>query len=304
MKQSFCQLAHTYNPARHSLAGWWWSFKIDGMRCLWIPETKGMRVADVPFANRDRDTRDDIATGLWSRLGKTIFAPSSFVAQLPADICLDGELWTGAGFQETMSIVKQRNPDDRWSDIAYRVFDMPERSVLFSKRELDWETRFTNTYIGAMQRPYMEKYGKILQLLSGPIVPLFQEPIGSSSIDDLLEQALAAGHEGLVFRNPDAYYTTQRSKNLLKHKPFFDAEGIVVGVTEGTGKYTSMLGALVVETDLGQGTKTLELGSGLTDYERSIPPHEWMGTKVTYKYRALSDDGVPREGRFWRICRG
>ena len=78
------------------------------------------------FANTAKDARllvQPIATGLWSRYAKPIHAPAWFLDQLP-EIPLDGELYLGAGeFQELISIVKQHNPDGRWANVKYMVFD-------------------------------------------------------------------------------------------------------------------------------------------------------------------------------------
>lgn len=146
--------------------------------------------------------------------------------------------------------------------------------------------------------------------------------------DDLFDEALAAGAEGGVFVNPRGMYVTQRSHNMLKLKPFLDDEGTITGFVTGDigkgGKYRGMIGALVVEWK----GKSFQL-SGLTDDEREIasriadftnqdaaawaydhpdmPCPNWIagkmfnrGDRITFRYRELSDTGIPKEARFLR----
>jgi len=133
---------------------------------------------------------------------------------------------------------------------------------------------------------------------------------------------LDQGGEGVVIRNPQGIWTPKRHRNILKYKPFSDAEARITGFTSGreTNKGSRLLGkigALILDY---QG-KRLEL-SGLTDAEREfadrmacdwaasnpgIDAPYWIegkqfkkGQTVTFKYRELSDDGIPKEARYWR----
>ena len=108
----------------------------------------------------------------------------------------------------------------------------------------------------------------------------------------------------------------------MKVKGVLDAEGTVTGFTSGRkttkgSKLIGKIGALVLNF---QG-KRLEL-SGLTDEERafeSTPQVEWatnnpgedmppgtqgryfkVGDEVSFIYRELSKDGIPKEARYFR----
>jgi ATP-dependent DNA ligase len=143
-----------------------------------------------------------------------------------------------------------------------------------------------------------------------------------NQVEEYLQRVLDQGGEGVVIRNPEGIWTPKRHRNILKYKPFSDAEARVVGFTSGreTNKGSRLLGkigALIVDY---QG-KRLEL-SGLTDAEREfadqmardwavnnpgIDAPYWVegkhfkkGQAVTFKYRELSDDGIPKEARYWR----
>jgi DNA ligase-1 len=137
-----------------------------------------------------------------------------------------------------------------------------------------------------------------------------------------LDTVLLSGGEGVVIRSGAAKWTPKRHKDILKYKLFNDAEGVITGFTSGreTDKGSRLLGkigALIVNYD----GKRLEL-AGLTDEEREFlnldmartateQPGQDMpsffqgksfkvGQTITFKYRELSDDGVPKEARYFR----
>ncbi len=57
-RREFLQLAHVFDPSKHTIAGWFMSEKLDGMRCFWDGGiTRGMFARDVPFANVAKDDR-------------------------------------------------------------------------------------------------------------------------------------------------------------------------------------------------------------------------------------------------------
>lgn len=318
-KKEFVQLAHTYK--KQNITGWYVSEKLDGMRAYWDGGiTRGMPKSSVPWANTDKDERYVIApdaTGLWSRYGNVIHAPDWWLDTLPK--CpLDGELYIPGYRQDLMKIVKQLDPDSRWEKVEYHVFDCPPFSVLFPDHK-EW----IGQHKGAVLAPAPLSYSLTLQLLQSqiglhPFVKIVEQ-IKLPSVDSisaLLEAVVSKGGEGLVVRAPWAKYEACRSHNLLKVKPYDDAEGKVTGYIAGHGKYLGMVGAIVLDCD---GTR-LEL-SGFTDAERFISSNnisDWanlhpgmvipdynhpqfpLGTMITYKYRGLSKDGVPQEARYFR----
>ena len=140
-------------------------------------------------------------------------------------------------------------------------------------------------------------------------------------VEVFLDQVLAKGGEGVVIRNPHGIWTPKRTPDLLKYKPFLDDEGVITGFTSGRktdkgSKHLGKIGALI----LNYKGKRLEL-SGLTDAEREFAngqhthatahpgedmprdtqgKHFKVGQTVTFKYRELSDEGIPKEARYWR----
>ena len=143
-------------------------------------------------------------------------------------------------------------------------------------------------------------------------------------MEDRLQRILDLGGEGIVLRDGNSCWTPKRHKGIIKYKPFDDAEGTITGFTGGRetdkgSKHLGRIGALILDFN----GKRLEL-SGMTDDEREfdnpkmtdwctrnpgldVPPdvgvnsrHFKKGQTITFKYRELSDDGIPKEARYWR----
>jgi DNA ligase-1 len=85
---------------------------------------------------------------------------------------------------------------------------------------------------------------------------------------------------------------------LLKVKPSRDSEATVVGYTWGKGKLEGLMGSMLVDWEGIQ----FEL-SGFTNEERVIHCKHYeadIRETVSFKYRELTDDGKPKEARYWR----
>jgi DNA ligase-1 len=147
------------------------------------------------------------------------------------------------------------------------------------------------------------------------------------SLDQVLRLAKEvdeAGGEGMMLREPDSVWFPKRRKFIQKVKPRHDDEAVIVGFFGGrkgkTGQFLGKLGGLIVDWN---GT-IFELGTGLTHADRvlfdqhvdvakacqnkpmpnvSATPVFNVGDLVTFSYRELSDDGVPKEAAYLRIRR-
>ena len=215
---------------------------------------------------------------LRTRSGQIINAPSWYIENFPAQP-LDGELWAGRGQFEWLSgVVRRQRPDDDWRQVRYMIFELPEAPGDFRSR------------VHSMQRIVVEAGVPWLQVVEQFEVRDRQE------LEQKLARMVKAGAEGLMLHRADALYSTGRSDDLLKMKPLHDAEATIIAHLPGRGKYRGMLGALRVRTDAGV---EFSLGSGLTDAVRRHPPP--IGTLITYRYRDLTDRGVPRFASYHRV---
>src|SRR4051812_12518464 len=187
-------LANVWKPSIDP-SGWWMSEKYDGLRGYWDGQK------------------------LWSRKGNLIHAPEYFLAELPRDVALDGELWIGHGkFEETMSIVRSETPDDRWNGVRFMVFDAPQANGTFEQR-----MQFLRENVSEGNR-----FVKVVaQARCQGVTQLLAER----------DRVVREGGEGLMLREPESAYEARRSPTLLKVKPYDDAEATVIAHEPGKGKF-------------------------------------------------------------------
>ena len=221
---------------------------------------------------------------LLTRGGQAINPPAWFTANWPATP-MDGELWAGRGqFQTAVSTVRQQDPSDAaWRGIRFMVFDLPAEPGPFTER-----LSKLNSVVGKLGVAWVQA------------VP--QSKVAShSALQNQLKQITKAGAEGLMLHRGSTVYKGVRSDDLLKVKTHDDAEAKVIGHVPGKGKYAGQLGALLVEMPAGDGQKAkrFKLGTGLSNAQRQNPPA--IGSQVTYRYRGLTDSGIPRFASFMRL---
>lgn len=217
---------------------------------------------------------------LWSRKGTAIQAPDYFLAELPEGIALDGELWIGRGqFEETLSTVLSQTPDARWKGVHFMVFDAPQAKGTFEQRV---------QFIAATLPKVNQFANPVPQYLCKGTAHLLAER----------DRVVALGGEGLMLRKPESEYETRRSPTLLKVKPHDDAEATVIAHNPGKGKNAGKLGSLRVKMADG---KEFSIGTGFTDEQRESPPP--IGTVITYRFRGVTKNGLPRFPSYLRVRR-
>ncbi|KID54665.1 DNA ligase [Pseudoalteromonas luteoviolacea] len=216
---------------------------------------------------------------LKTRTGRIIHAPKWFTAVLP-NRWLDGELWAGYNnFAFVSSLVRRKVPDhDNWQQVHYLIFDAPDPMLTFEQR--------------------FQKYQGIVNgLHSIHIKPIPQYHFKTKAhLDDFYNQVLLRGGEGVMLHEKQATHQAGRTAQILKYKPKFDAEAIVMAHLPGKGKYQGMMGAITVKTMEGV---TFNIGTGFTDELRKSPPP--IGSTITFQYQGLTRYGKPRFASFLRI---
>lgn len=157
-----------------------------------------------------------------------------------------------------------------------------------------------------------------------------QLPMGTPQAKELIEETLttvlALSGEGLILKSQSCLWEPERSNNVLKVKPAHDMEAEVIGYTWGRetdrgSKLLGMMGAMVCKcpkgmfklsgftdaqrrmTIIGSGQNAATVGSqhpGEAVVDAIENPLFPRGSQITLAYRELTDDGLPKEGRFLR----
>jgi DNA ligase-1 len=213
------------------------------------------------------------------RSGRPVPAPAWFVAALP-ERPLDGELWLGRNtFARLSGLVRRAEPDDaEWRQVRYMIFELPDAPGDFTAR-----AAAIRALVAQAGLPWLQAVGQF-------------RVADAKALRRKLDEVLRGGGEGLMLHRADASYATGRSAALLKVTPWLDAEARVVAHLPGKGKHADVLGALRMEMPDG---RRFSLGTGFTDAERRAPPP--VGALVTYRYRELTANGLPRFPRYLRV---
>ena len=215
---------------------------------------------------------------LISRGGKVFDTPIWFTALFPKET-LDGELWAAnKKYEDIFSIVSRDKPHKGWQEIAFWIFDAPQNSGNFDAR--------------------LKQMRKIIKTNRSAYLKLIQQNQVSdeSQLMRQLKNTIDRGGEGLMLHKKTALYKKGRSNDLLKLKPYTDAEATVLGYKEGKGKFSKMVGSLKVQGDDGI---VFYIGSGLSDAQRKNPPQ--VGSRVTFRYQGFTKKGIPRFPVFLHI---
>ncbi|MCJ8272228.1 MAG: DNA ligase [Psychrosphaera sp.] len=217
---------------------------------------------------------------LVSRQGNVFWAPQWFVEDFPTNVPLDGELWTQRSqFERVSGIVRQKRADNRaWRSVKFMIFDYPGSKAVFSKR-----IELMKAAVEQADSPYLRM--------------IKQERVGSDqALNDWLDVVVANGGEGLMLHRGLAVYQARRRPDLMKLKIHFDAEAVVLDHLPGKGKFTGILGALLVRDDHGI---VFKIGSGFSNAQRANPPA--VGSTITFKYYGKTRNNVPRFASFMRV---
>ncbi|EER14756.1 DNA ligase, putative [Perkinsus marinus ATCC 50983] len=240
-----------------SYEGWLCAEKLDGVRAMW---------------GRGR---------FQSRYGLTFRPPPWFTAALDRhlgpDIFLDGELWMGRHtFSEAAGILRRQRCQQGWAKVQYHIYDLASQETA--------------------HLPYEERF----ELLKHLLQPIGVHSVGKSSanlatdsdIAGICEEMVRAGGEGLILRDPQGkYLSDKRNPGIVKVKLHDDSEALVIGhlTYQGRGSDRGISSLVVVDRD----RTIFKLGSGLTDEIRRDPPP--VGTVIQYKYSEISAlTGRPR----------
>lgn len=260
--------------------GWWVSEKLDGIRAIWDGEK---------FLSRNSQT------GLGSKVFS--YVPQFVLDSMPGGVALDGEIWLGRNkFNEMSSIsnwipgkkFKQVEIDDKWRQIKYKIFDIPNSTEPYEERMKILDKIILNS----VNCCRIKGLNCILEKVE---ITKVRSP---EHLQEIYRSLTSSGAEGVMLRAPNSPYELKRSKYLLKFKIKDDAEGIVIERLPGTGRLAGMLGSLkteLIKDSVRTGIIT-NVGTGFNDEERTNDPSSRnfipVGSVISFSYMELTEDSV------------
>ena len=276
--------------------GWYASEKFDGYRCLIYYEYTG-RLVFISRAQKEFNVPDWFKEAMPSK-------------KLLKGRVLDGELWAGRENFQMMGTVRKKIPvEEEWLNISFNVYDITNDGKTFLDRQKDLINivKIAKASWNKKRKDLPYPYDKY----ESPLVYTEQKKITSiKRMEEYYKTIIDAGGEGIMLKHPMSLYKGGRSSDMLKYKPSFDREGIIVDFKKGKGKYKDMLGGFVCKPLVNHDTyMTIDQDpdheftlSGMDDdvrmnYKISHP----VGTIITYECSGFTDKGIPRFGRYVRI---
>ncbi len=147
-------------------------------------------------------------------------------------------------------------------DITATALEIPLSLNLFDLLYLNGESLIDIQLI--------ERRKKLEEICDKSIVAVQTITDSAANIEMIYKEALAAGHEGVMLKNPRSFYTPgKRGKNWLKIKPIMDTlDLVVIGGEWGEGRRTSFIGSYLMACRAPDTNRLLSIGrvaTGITD---------------------------------------
>jgi len=232
-------------------------------------------------------------------------------------------------------LIDNINFKKRFKDIMLWVMNHVSEDTYIPPATLRYESAYhmLGVFLEGVEHPRYDSWVSRAAIRHKQFVLPMSYKLAHEKIDYELQKLDDRGGEGLIVRDPNSQYMCERSHKILKVKTWNDAEGTVIGyitgrATDKGSKLLGKMGAMILTLDNG---KRLEL-SGFTDEERELSGYnpelvsgkedwaedwatrnpetecpDWItcllfprGTRVSFRYRGLTKDGIPNEARYWR----
>lgn len=242
------------------------SIKYDGVRLLVFVTSGGVKVK----TSHGKDLR--------------IISLERSMSRLPPGV-YDGEIVLGSGMVKERSSISglvtkciRGTKSDIASKYTFCVFD-----VMSLK---SWETKKDNTKF--IDRTIF--LGQILQNISN-VLAVDQVRIDNKDQEQRwFNSLIKKGYEGLILRYEEDPYIWGRSDRLIKRKAVLEATLKVIGVTEGKeGTRTEgLIGSLISEGYVEDTFVKVDVGPGLSDWDREQDPEYFIGKTIEVQYNSIT----------------
>lgn len=249
-------LAKKY-PESHHEQYYYIQEKLDGNRCI------------AYFDNDEQKWK------FQSRSGKPLKVDfdMSWVTDDVEKPIFDGEIMTlghagSRDFNRTSGAINGKYTNK--SDLHYYIYDIVADKLPYKER-----------------KEILDKYAEqgtgeqcsILPVLD--YVPIYLNTDYNWKLDEWLDKITDKGGEGIMLRDPNAYYQHKRTDALLKYKKLQTMDLRITGWNEGKGKYEGAIGSFICEND----EHTIKVNvAGINDYIRWSEPEQWIGRIIEVAY--------------------
>jgi hypothetical protein len=165
-----------------------------------------------------------------------------------------------------------------WDIIPYDEF-------VVGKGKYNYHTRFS--VLESLSLP------KKIHLVESKVV------VSLEDAQQIFEVYLADGQEGIILKDMNGIWEDKRTKSQIKFKGELECDLKIVGIEEGTGKYTGMLGAILCES--ADGVIKVRVGSGFSDDQRKNLGKEIVDKIAAVKYNMRIKNKLGEESLFLPI---
>lgn len=230
---------------------------------------------------------------------------SYILEHLSSEHKLDGELYIGGvDLQTIQSYVARQRPHRVYKEIEYHIFDYVDTEMPFIERyellrkivkELmvvhsDLISTYNSVPEKLRQKSHLSENCPIKLVSMNHVMVPTNDPSFESLLINYHRDAVDAGYEGAMVRNPDSpYELNYRSPNLLKFKHRIDDEFEIIDIAEGYGK----TGIFVCKTPSGVVFEATP--SWINERKRHLlrNKEKYIGRWVTVEFEKYSKDGTP-----------
>ncbi len=177
-------------------------------------------------------------------------------------VILDGEAVAIGKDKRPMAFQEILRRFRRKYDISATAIEIPLNLNLFDILYLNGET--------LIDAPFRERRKKLEEICDRGIVAKQAITDDIALIETIYKEALTAGHEGVMLKNPDSFYTPgKRGKNWLKLKPIMETlDLVVIGGEWGEGRRANFIGSYLLACRDPDTERFLAIGrvaTGITD---------------------------------------
>jgi len=254
------------------------------------PKLDGLRARCIFSENKDSKNYAKLYTRnkLELRFLENVKAELSvFRKYMDENYDLDGELYIHEIPRWTIqSFVMGKSKHPRNDEVNYYIFDiiMPETST---------ESRIKTLY-EIFENARFECEFRNIKLVHNSYVN------SELHLHKYMETMLDLGYEGLIIRHSEflgqkSFYKGKRNCNLIKFTTSKESEDLILDVISGeSGKGTNDLAIFMMQMESGKTFTIVPRGTHEERREFFINKDKLVGLKYCYKYRELSDDGIPQ----------